>query len=356
MGVIAWALIGLLSAAVIAVWWFAYQLLRQQGRILLRIDELEARLAEPSAADGGPRGLPVATPAPPFQLPDLSGSMVRLEDYVGKRVLLVHWDPQCGYCQRIAPDIGVLQEGLSKRRTELLLLSYGDPERNRALADEHGFRCPILLQADGNAVEAFATLGTPAAYLLDDKGRIAKPLALGSEQVAALAREAAGRRARLDTERSLAESRLERTGIRAGSPAPTFELPDVHGRKVSLEDHRGRRVLIVFSDPDCGPCDEVMPDLAHFHRTYRDDAPDVILVSRGGFEANRRKSAEHGIEFPVVIQPGWTISKKYGIFSTPVAFLVDEEGLIARDVARGGPEIMRLAHEGLTARKEAPVA
>jgi hypothetical protein len=58
----------------------------------------------------------------------------------------------------------------------------------------------------------------------------------------------------------------------------------------------------------------------------------------------------------VVIQPGWTLSKKYGIFATPVAFLVDEEGLIARDVARGGPEIMRLAHEGLTARKEAPVA
>jgi peroxiredoxin len=356
MGVIAWVLLVLLGVAVVAVWRVAYQLLRQQGRLLLRIDELEARLAAQSSAERRSRGLPVATPAPSFRLPDLSGATVGLEDYLSKRVLLVHWDPQCGFCQRIAPDIAALQEGLSNRNTELLLLSYGDPARNRALADEHGIRCPILLQPDGNAVEAFTTLGTPAAYLLDEKGRIAKPLALGSEQVADLAREAAGRKAKLETERSLAESRIERTGIRAGSPAPMFELPDVQGRKVSLEDYRGRRVLIVFSDPDCGPCDALMSDLARFHRADRDDSSDVIVVSRGGFEANRRKSAEHGIEFPVVIQPGWKLSKKYGIFATPVAFLVDEKGMIARDVARGGPEILRLAEESLTTREEAPMA
>jgi peroxiredoxin len=356
MGVTAWVLLALLGAAFVGVWWAVYHLLRQQGRILLRIEELEARSMGPSRADERPRGLPIATPAPSFQMPDLNGSIVRLEDFRGKRVLLVHWDPQCGFCQRIAPDVALLQEGLSKRRTELVLLSYGDPERNRAMADEHGIRCPILLQPDGSAVEAFTAQGTPAAYLLDEKGRIAKPLALGSEQVLALAHEASGRKPRLESKRSLAESRLEREGIPAGTPAPTFELPDVHGRKVSLNDYRGRRVLLVFSDPDCGPCDALMPELAEFYRRQLHEASTVILVSRGELAVNRRKNAEHGIEFPVVIQPGWRVSKHYGIFSTPVAFLVDEQGVIARDVARGGPEIMRLAREGLTVREEAPMA
>jgi peroxiredoxin len=356
MGVTAWVLFAVLAAVAGALWVVVYQVLRQQGRILLRIEELEARSAGPSEAERRPRGLPVATQVPSFRLPDLSGSTVQFEDYRGLRVLLVHWDPGCSFCERIAPEMTMLQQGLTKQRTELVLLSYGEPERNRVMADEHGLRCPILLQPNGSPVEAFATLGTPAAYLLDEKGRIAKPLALGSDQVLALAREASGRKARLESERSLAESRLEREGIPAGSPAPTFELPDVYGRKVSLNDYRGRRVLLVFSDPDCGPCDSLMPELAEFYRTNRQQTSTVILVSRGEPEANRRKNAEHGIEFPVVIQPGWRLSKRYGIFATPVGFLVDERGVIARDVARGGPEIMRLAREGLTVREEAPTA
>jgi peroxiredoxin len=358
MGVIGWVLLGLTGAAVVALCSVAYQVVRQQGRMLLRLDELEARLtgAEPSPANGRPLGLPVATSVPPFRLPDLSGSEVQLEDFRGKRVLLVHWDPQCSFCSRIAPELAKLQGGLRKRKTELLLLSYRDAEDNRALAVEHGLACPILLQPERETIEAFAGLGTPAAYLLDEKGRVAKPLALGADQVPSLARAAAGGKARPAGERSLAESRIERDGIPAGSHAPLFDLPDLHGRKVSLDDYRGRPVLVVFSDPDCGPCDSVAPDLARFHREHRDNGLDVLMVSRGEPEENRRKAAEHGVEFPVVIQRGWRLSKKYGIFATPIAFLVDERGVIARDVARGGPEILRLAHEGLVTREEAPMA
>jgi peroxiredoxin len=358
MGVIGWVPLGLTGLVVVALSSVAYQLVRQQGRILLRLDELETRLAgaEPSPVNGRPRGLPVATSVPPFRLPDLSGAEVGLEDFRGRRVLLVHWDPQCGFCRRIVPELAKLQGGLRERKTELLLLSYRDAESNRALAEEHGLACPILLQPDGRTVEAFAMLGTPAAYLLDEKGRVAKPLALGADQVPALASEASGGKTRLDSQRSLAESRIEREGISAGSRAPSFELPDLEGRKLSLDDYRGRRVLLVFSDPECGPCDALVPDLVRFHRQHRDNGLDVLMVSRGEPEENRHKAAEHGIGFPVVIQRGWRLSKKYGIFATPVAFLVDERGVVAREVARGGPEILRLAHGGLAAREEAPMA
>jgi peroxiredoxin len=358
MGVIGWVLLGLMGLVVAALSSVAYQLVRQQGRILLRLDELEARSAggEPSPADGRPRGLPVATSVPPFRLPDLSGSEVALEDFRGKRVLLVHWDPQCGFCRRIVPDLAELHDGLKKRKTELLLLSYRDVDSNKKLAEEYGLDCSILLQPDGRTVEAFAMVGTPAAYLLDEQGRVAKSLAVGADQVPALASEAAGAKARLGSERSLAESRIERQGIPVGSRAPSFELPDLQGHKVSLADYRGRRVLLVFSDPDCAPCDAVAPDLARFHREQRDKGLEVVMVSRGEPQENRHKAAEHKMEFPVVIQQGWRLSKKYGIFATPVAFLIGEGGVIARDVARGGPEILRLAYEGLAAREEAPLA
>jgi hypothetical protein len=36
-----------------------------------------------------------------------------------------------------------------------------------------------------------------------------------------------------------------------------------------------------------------------------------------------------------VLQERWKLSQEYGIFATPVAFLIDERGVIARDVAKG---------------------
>jgi peroxiredoxin len=355
MEVVGWVLLATATLAVMALWFVVYQLVRQQGRILLRLDELESRWASgpPEDTNAHPRALPVATSVPSFRLPDLTGSEVTLEDLTGRRLLLVHWDPQCSFCGQIATELGGLRRDLGPRRTDLVLLSYRDAEANSSLARQSNLDCQILLQREGEPVEAFAGLGTPAAYLVDEKGRVAKPLALGSEQVLALARAAAGHQARSDSSGSLARSRIEREGLPAGTPAPSFRLRDLDGQEISLEQYRGRRVLLVFSDPECGPCDAVAADLARFDRERRADDVDLLMVSRGDPDENRRKAIERGMEFPVLIQPGWRVSKQYGIFATPVAFLVDERGLIARDVARGGPEILRLAVEGLAVREEA---
>src|SRR5437870_3465477 len=61
--------------------------------------------------------------------------------------------------------------------------------------------------------------------------------------------------------RPLFESRLKRDGLTAGTPAPDFRLPRLDGGELSLSECRGRRVLLVFSDPHCGPCDALMPQL-----------------------------------------------------------------------------------------------
>ena len=67
------------------------------------------------------------------------------------------------------------------------------------------------------------------------------------------------------------------------------------------------------------------------------------MVGRGEPAENLRKAAEHGFRFPVVLQRKWEISRQYGIFDTPIAFLINEEGVITRGVARGVDEILALA-------------
>jgi peroxiredoxin len=141
--------------------------------------------------------------------------------------------------------------------------------------------------------------------------------------------------------RSLENSRINRNGLPTGAPAPVFHLPRLDGTELSLNEFRGQRVLLVFSDPNCGPCNQLAPQLEQLHRRTTD--LQVLMVSRGDLETNRAKVAEHGLTFPVVLQRQWETSREYGMFMTPIAYLIDEQGIIGADVMVGGDAILALA-------------
>jgi len=139
---------------------------------------------------------------------------------------------------------------------------------------------------------------------------------------------------------TLVRSRINREGLTRGQVAPAFRLPRVDGGELSLEDYLGRRVLLVFSDPDCAPCNALAPRLEQLSRTAA--GIDVLMISRGDAAANRAKIAQHGLTFPVVLQRQWEISRAYAKFATPIAYLVDERGAIAADLAIGMESILSL--------------
>jgi peroxiredoxin len=346
--------VALALLAVVTLAALVFELTRQLGRTLVRVDALEAAIAEADnavpTAEHQPRGLPVGSVVPEFELPTVDGGTVSASTLRGRRALLVHWRPDCGFCREIAGELAAEVEALRRRHTDLILLSHGDRDGNCRLADEHGLRCLIALDESSPAT-VFGALGTPAAYLLDEKGRVAKPLALGALEVPALVRELVSERRTLTTERPLSESRIMRDGLKAGTVAPTFVLPGLDERRVDLAAYRGRRVLVVFSDPECGPCEALMPDLVERERRYG-DALSVVMVSRGEVAENRARRDRHEAGFPIALQRGWTISKQYGIFSTPVAFLIDPDGVLEQDVARGAAAILHLADTAVARREE----
>ena len=322
-----------------------FQVLKQQGRILRRLDELELKAAGVSA----PAELEIGTLVQDFQAPDLSGRNVSLSDFRDRRVLLIYWNPQCGFCDMLAAELAPLQTALKKNNTEMVLVTYGDVESNRKLAVEHGLDSTILLMESSPAKEfivneLFRHRGTPSAYLLDEQKLVIQALAVGMDDILRVAREASTGGHRPPLQR---ESHIVRDGLKAGTPAPAFRLPDIHGGTVSLEQFRGRKLLLVFSDPQCAPCDQLAPELAELHRKHENNGLAVVMVGRGDPEQNKKKAVQHRIEFPVLLQEKWKLSRQYGIFATPVAFLVGKDGVIARNVATGPDEIMTLAYEGL---------
>jgi peroxiredoxin len=352
--VLPWLLVGLGC-------WLAYQLIAQSGRIVLRLEAVEQQVRRLGAAlaqeSGAAPGLAVGSPAPEFELPDLAGGRQALGQYRGRRVLLVFFNPECGHCRRLAPQLAALPPSGGDGRPLPLVLTTGDAEDNRRLVQEHGLRCPMLLQERTEVADRYEIHGTPTGYLIDEHGAIASELATGGEALLALARArapglpdqagpgAAGNghaphRARGKANRGLATSRLNRNGLKAGTPAPPFRLPRLDGGELALEDYRGRRVLLIFSNPDCGPCRQLAPRLEEFHCRRPDMC--VLMVSRRDAETNREKVAEWGLTLPVVLQRHWEVSLLYGMFATPIAYLIDEQGIIAADVAQGSEAILAL--------------
>jgi peroxiredoxin len=129
---------------------------------------------------------------------------------------------------------------------------------------------------------------------------------------------------RLDKIELTTPRRAGREGLKPGVRAPDFTLPEVSGQVVSLHDFAGRRVLLAFMHSECGPCGEIAPEL---NRLHSDDL-QVVAVASGDPGAVRRWAEETHARFPVLVQDGWTVSRRYQVYATPFAFLIDERGTI----------------------------
>ena len=156
--------------------------------------------------------------------------------------------------------------------------------------------------APRRAISSTSRAGSPATWRSGAQALLALAVAppgvepAGAEGARSGADCGCGKASNGKANKGLAASQLNRSGLKAGAPAPAFRLPRLDGGELALEDYRGRRVLLVFSDPECGPCERLAPELERLHRRRPDLA--VLMVSRRDPEANRRKVGRAGADVP----------------------------------------------------------
>jgi methylamine dehydrogenase accessory protein MauD len=121
-------------------------------------------------------------------------------------------------------------------------------------------------------------------------------------------------------------TRVGRSGLRPGKKAPEFTLPTIAGAEVGLQSYSGRKLLLVFMQPGCGPCHGIVPELNQLQ-----DAGEVhvLVIQNGDMEAVRRWINQNRPHFSVAVQDHFGLSKRYEVFATPFAFLIDERGVVS---------------------------
>jgi methylamine dehydrogenase accessory protein MauD len=317
-------------AAVVAVGGYAVaHVLRSYGRVLVRLDAVEARLRDAGLALDEPDdipelGLSPGTPAPLFWLPTAEGDRVALGDLLapGHPLLLVFTSPTCGPCSLLMPDVARWQREHVDELT-VALVSDGDPGAIRAHATEHSLE-HVLIDEELTVYAAYEANGTPSAVLISPDGAVASWLAAGSEWI-----------------ESLVEQALHgdgEPGLRVGAELPDIRLALLDGSEATLGGLVDGPTVVLFWNPSCGFCRAMHDAVLAWQASPPLGAPSLVVVSAGSAEEVRAE----GFAGTVLLDPEWAFAGAVGAQGTPMALLVDSDGRVGSPLAAGATEALAL--------------
>lgn len=343
IGVVLLALMAMILLAAILL---AIQLLQQHGRILIRLDTIEARIgadrpiprpANQRRASTSMGGMPIGTPAPEFTIDGVDRNSVSLTSLQSARrpIVLIFTDPDCASCTLLLPEIATWQR-MHAHALTLALVSCGTIEANTVKAREHQLQ-HLGVQQDREVFEAFQSFMTPGAVLIRIDGTIGSEIVLGPDAVRNLVSRSAST---VNPSNAPKNGNINATHTMAGSLAPALSLPNLDGASVDIASPDGVNTLVIFWNPACGFCARMLNDLKSWEAAPQGGAPRLIVVSTGSVDANtalRLKST-------VVLDQHFVAGRAFGASGTPSAVLIDGQGRIASGVVTGASAVLDLAY------------
>lgn len=119
-----------------------------------------------------------------------------------------------------------------------------------------------------------------------------------------------------------------RGSIPAGSVAPNWSLETPEGTVVSLEDLRGKVVVMDFWATWCMPCRQVMPALQQLHEQYGEDLFVVGINVWEEAEDPAGFMADLGFTYPVLLG-GDDVAVDYIVEGIPTFYVIAPDGTVA---------------------------
>lgn len=115
-----------------------------------------------------------------------------------------------------------------------------------------------------------------------------------------------------------------------GKSATPFTLTTFAGQTLSLEDLRGRVVVVNFWASWCYPaCYEEAPALERGWQAYRERGVTFVGVDiQDKPELATKFIEDFRLTFPTAPDPRGTVSVDYGVYGVPETFFIDRQGRI----------------------------
>ena len=131
-----------------------------------------------------------------------------------------------------------------------------------------------------------------------------------------------------------------------GDQAPSIDGLDQDGKKITLEEYRGKKVVLYFYPRDNTPgCTAEACDLRDNYPALQAKGYEIIGVSAGSQQSHQKFIGKHKLPFPLISDTERTVLQDYGAWGQKklygksflgiirMTFIIDEEGKI-EDIIR----------------------
>ena len=121
-----------------------------------------------------------------------------------------------------------------------------------------------------------------------------------------------------------------------GKQAPAFELEGNDGKSHSLEDYKGKTVVLYFYPKDDTPgCTKEACGFRDLNANVKKAGAVVLGVSKDGTESHKKFTAKYKLPFVLLSDPKLDVMKKYGAYGKKMMYGREVQGTIRSTVVIG---------------------
>ena len=131
--------------------------------------------------------------------------------------------------------------------------------------------------------------------------------------------------------------------LEIGTKAPDFALPDQDGTVRSLEQYRGKKVILYFYSKDnTSGCTKQACGYGALWPQFAEKGAVVLGVSKDTAESHKKFAEKHSLPFPILADPDHTVLEAYDVWkekktggkismaTVRTTYLIDETGVIIK--------------------------
>ncbi len=131
--------------------------------------------------------------------------------------------------------------------------------------------------------------------------------------------------------------------LEVGTKAPEISLPDQNGTIHTLEEYKGKKVILYFYPKDNTPgCTKQACGFAERYPQFTEKGAVVIGISKDSVSSHKKFEEKYSLPFTILSDPELTAIKAYDVWKEKnnygkvsmgvvrTTYLIDEEGIIVK--------------------------
>ena len=131
--------------------------------------------------------------------------------------------------------------------------------------------------------------------------------------------------------------------LEAGTKAPAFSLPDQNGNMHTLEEYKGKKVVLYFYPKDnTSGCSKQACGFAELYPQFTEKGAVVLGVSKDSVASHKKFEEKFGLPFTLLSDTELAAIKAYDVWQEKTmcgktsmgvvrtTYLIDEEGMIVK--------------------------